>query len=548
MKNNSIKLVAIIGVLTWGMMSCKKDLKLTPNYELTTAQVYSNLTSYTQAYAKVLGSEALTGNQGPSGQPDLPIGDEGQNVDFFRTYWCAQELSTDEAVTNWGDAGLADFHNMNWTTSNAFLEGLYYRSAYVITVANDFIRQSSDANLSTRGISGTDATTIRQYRAEARFVRAYQYWVMMDLFGNPPFATDADAVGSIVPPQTTSKALFSYIESELMAIAPLLSPGKSNTGANYGRPDQATAWALLARMYLNAQTYTGAARYADAMTYSKKVIDLGYSLIPNYGNLMLADNNNNTDEFIWTINYDGKRTQSYGGTTFMTHCQIGGSMGPTLSLYGCQGGWGGMRVTSALSSLFPANKNTTFPNNGNPDTRAEFWTDGQTPEITSISSFTGGGYGVNKYRNVTSTGAQGSDPNYSDVDFPVFRLSEMYLIYAEAQVRANGTVDATGLGYINNIRHRAYANASAGTVIASDVTLDFILDERGRELYWECLRRTDLIRYGIFTAVTSDPRSVWPYKAGAPGGTNSQSYRNLYPLPLDDVNANHNLKQNPGYN
>ena len=208
-----------------------------------------------------------------------------------------------------------------------------------------------------------------------------------------------------------------------------------------------------------------------------------------------------------------------------------------------------MRTTSAISSLFPANKDQSFPENGNADTRAEFWTDGQPEQITSITSFTGGGYAVNKYRNVTSTGAQGSNTSYSDVDFPVFRLSEMYLIYAEAAIRSqNTTAEATALGYVNLIRKRAYGNTGAGVIAGTDLTLDFILDERARELYWECLRRTDLIRYGIFTAVTSDPRSSWPFKGGVAGGTNAPAWRNLYPLPLDDINANPNLKQNPGYN
>jgi len=539
MKRNSIKILLLTGLLTGSLVSCNKKLDLVPNDQVTSEQVYSTAAGYKQALAKVYGSMALTGNSGPAGSPDLPIGDEGQNVDFFRTYWCAQELSTDEAVTNWGDAGLADFHNLNWTSSNNFLTGLYYRCIYQITLCNDFIRQSTDANLSKRGISGADATEIHYYVAEARYLRAFQYWVLMDLFGNPPFVTDADAVGSVVPPQTNRKALFTYVEGELKAIEGLLKAPKTN---EYGRVDQAADWALQARLYLNAQVYTGTARYADAITYSQKVIGAGYTLIGNYDNLMLADNNLNTSEFIWTINYDGQRTQSYGGTTFMSHCQVGGTM--VVSNYGMNGGWGGMRATRALTDLFPANTSTTFPTNGNPDTRAEFWTDGQTPDITDITVFNGGGYGVNKYRNVTVSKAQGSNGDYSDIDFPVFRLSEMYLIYAEAVLRGGTGGDAvTALSYINKIRTRAYAGSTTGNIASTALTTDFILAERARELYWEGFRRTDLIRYGKFT----DGSYLWPYKGGVKAGTGVSANFNLFPIPSADINANPNLRQNTGY-
>jgi hypothetical protein len=214
--------------------------------------------------------------------------------------------------------------------------------------------------------------------------------------------------------------------------------------------------------------------------------------------------------------------------------------------FGISGGWAGVRTTSSLVNLFPANANTTFPNNGNPDTRAEFWTQGQNLAINDVTSFTDG-YAVNKWRNVTSTGAQGSSSSFSDVDEPLFRLSEVYLNYAEAVLRGGTTgTAALALTYVNNIRARAYGNTS-GNITAGQLTLDFILDERGRELYWEGFRRTDLIRYGIFTAVTSDSRSVWPFKGGVKTGAGVADFRNLYPIPDQDRAANPNLKQNPGY-
>jgi len=315
----------------------------------------------------------------------------------------------------------------------------------------------------------------------------------------------------------------------------------------YGRADEGAVWALLARIYLNAEVYTGTARYTDAITYSSKVIGAGYSLINKYDNLFLADNNLNTTENIFSIEFDGGTIQGYGGTTFMTHAPVGGTM--PSSLYGVSGGWDGLRVTSNLVNLFPADTVTSlqgnlnhFPNLGNPDTRAEFWTNGQSLAITDVTNFAQG-YAVNKWRNVTSGGVSGSNINYSDVDEPLFRLPEQYLIYAEAVLRGGTGGDAgIALGYVNAIRERAYGGIS-GDISAGQLTLPFILDERARELYWEGFRRTDLVRYNEFTTGTY----LWPLKGGVAGGTSVSDNRNIYPIPDADRAVNPNLKQNPGY-
>jgi hypothetical protein len=419
---------------------------------------------------------------------------------------------------------------MNWGSSNILLTGLYYRSLFQITLANDFIRQSTDAKLAERGISGTHADNIRKYASEARFLRAYQYWVLMDLFGNPPFTTDADIVGASLPKQIGKTALFNYIESELKTIEPLVSAARTN---EYGRVDRAAVQALLARLYLNAITYTGTARNAEAVTYSKKVIDAGYSLINDYSHLMLADNHNNTSENIFTINYDGKNTQTYGGTTFMTHASVGGSM--SASDYGINGGWFGIRTTSSIINLYV---DLTF----NSDKRAMFYRNGQNLEINNLSTFTDG-YAVTKYKNVSKTGIAGSDPTFCDIDMPIFRLAEMYLIYGEATARGGGGDAALALSYVNKLRERAYGNTSGNITSTEANNKDFYLEERARELFWEAFRRTDLIRYGKFT--TSD--YLWPWKGGAKTGAAVANFRNIYPIPDKDLAANPFLKQNTGY-
>jgi len=534
-------------LITLSLPACKKNLILTPNDAVTNAQVFSSFTGYSQAMAKVYASFALTGNSGPYGSGDIAGIDEGTS-EFVRLFWNCQELTTDEAVITYGDPGVQDLHSMVWGANNAISQGLFYRCLYQITLVNNFLQNSSPAQVAKAGISGANAATIAQYAAEARFIRAFQYWVLMDLYGNPPFVTETTPIGSVIPKQTDRATLYAYIVSELKAIDPLMAAPNKN---QYGRADQAAVWALLARVYLNAGIYTGTPDYTNAITYASKVINAGYSLIPDFTQLMLADNNlnslsggGNIGEFIFTIPYDGVKTQGYGGTQYLTHAPVGGSMVP--SLYGISSGYQGSRTTSNIIALFPTpptTDNTNFPNNNNPDKRAQFWYPGQSLQINSVTKFTDG-IGVNKFRNVTRAGGPGSDPNFSDVDFPLFRLPEMYLIYAEAVLRGGSGGDpATALTYINTIRTRAYGGSTAGNINASQLTLQFILDERARELFWEGFRRTDLIRYGQFTSASY----VWPFKGGISSGTGVASFRNLFPIPSSDLAANPNLKQNPGY-
>lgn len=529
---------------------CHKDLdKLPPNTE-TAAGLYTSESGYLSVLAKVYGSMALTGNVGPAGSGDVAGIDEGTS-DFLRLFWKAQELSTDEAVVAWNDPGIQDFHNMNWSSANPMLKGLYYRSIYVITLCNEFIRESADDRLSSRGISGKAADNIRAMRAEARFVRAFQYWGMMDLYANPTFITENDKIGSFQPSQISRVDLFKYINNELTALEGQLSePGT----VGYGRVDKAAAWALKARLWLNAETYvpssafasfpapegplTTAKIYDNAVTYADKVIKLNRYAVKNtnYTWLFLADNNSNGSqrEFIWTLNYDGVRTKNFGGTTFLVNASVGGDMNTSVSGLG---GWGGLRTTKNLPLLFP-----DFT--GAIDKRAQFVEGSQKLDIDNISEFKDG-LAVIKYRNRKSTGAFGSDPEktFSDIDFPVFRLAEMYLVYAEGVARGSskGTV-AQAVIFINELRERAYGN-NLGNINAVDINLDFILDERARELYWEGHRRTDLIRYNRFWQSTY----LWPWKGGVKNGTGVSEFRKIYPIPDSEIASNPKIKQNSGY-
>ncbi|BAV10059.1 Starch-binding associating with outer membrane [Filimonas lacunae] len=521
MKKNLLNILGVLGLLTGCMTSCTKDLNRNPTNGIDADSAYGSVTAYKGSLAKAYAAFALTSSEG-SDKSDLGGIDAGTS-DFIRLYWNAQELSTDEAMCVWTDPGVPDFHNLSWTSANTILRGLYTRSIYQITVCNDFIKQSTDDKLASRNITGNDAATVKYFRAEARFLRAYQYWVLMDMFANPPYVTEASQIGTSMPPQIQRADLFKYVESELLAVDSLLMAPRTN---EYGRADQAAAWALQARLYLNAGVYTGTTHYPEAMTYANKVINAGYSLMGTYGQLFMADNNVGNNEIILSINYDGNYSQNYGGTTFLVNSAINADMNPT-SFGVPNGGWGGNRTTSSLPDLFAA-----------ADKRAMFY--GTSSTITDVSKFEQGKK-VIKYRNLNKDSTTPASTNgvYTNVDFPLFRLGEMYLTYAEAALRA-GTNTSDAINYINVLRQRAFGNTSGNV---TSFTVDNVLDERARELFWECTRRTDLIRYGKFTTSTY----LWPWKGGVSGGKSVDAHFNIYPIPSSDIIANTNLKQNTGY-
>ncbi|WP_046368487.1 RagB/SusD family nutrient uptake outer membrane protein [Flavihumibacter petaseus] len=532
----SYKIGLVLLLLTAGFVACTKKLDLVPTNDVTADAVYSTAQGYKQALAKAYGAFALTGNTGGTGSPDIStqiINDEG-NSDFLRLYFNLQELTTDEAAWSWqNDAGIRGLKEMSWSANNPIVNGVYYRAFFQITVCNDFIRQSTDDKIASRGFTGTDAEEIKKYRAEARFLRAYQYWVLMDLFANPPFVDENSPIATGLPKQISRADLYAWIEAELTAIDGELAEPRTN---EYGRADKAAAWALLARLYLNAKVYTGTDKNTEAITWCKRIIDAGYTLHPDYRELTLADNNLNADENIFMIAYDAQYTQNWGGTTYLAH----GPAAVPGDISGTSGTWGGLRHPEQFTDLFE-------DPSGNTDKRAQFYTSGQNKQMTELYVSTDG-YSSNKYRNKTRSGdpAPHADPNgnWADIDFPLFRLGEIYLIFAEAVLRGgSGGSQDEALDYINELRTRAYDGETDGNITAGELNLDFILDERGRELYYEAHRRTDLIRYNRFTTEAY----LWAWKGGVQAGRGADAKYNIFPLPATDLSSNPNLHQNSGY-
>ena len=516
MLRRSLTVLSLVGAL--GLSSCVKDLDRFPTNGDTSQTVYSSADKTAQAFAKVYGAFGLTGN-GDGG--DIAGIDEGAS-DFVRGLFNLQELPTEMAACAWGDNGVQDLHKHSWSASNEVIGGVYYRSLYQIKLASDFLKQTAD--------KANDAT-IRTYRAEARFLRAYQYWVLMDLFGNPPFVDESTPTGKVYPRQISRAELFTHIEKELKAIEGDLSTPQA---AVYGRANQATAWALLSRLYLNSEVYTGKPRYAEAATYAEKVIASGkYSLKSDYAQLFMADNDQNNPEVLLSVNYDGQRSQNWGGMTFLINSSTSANAKAATKVnMGVNGGWGGNRGTKGLSDLFTGVETK--------DKRALI-TPGASLEISDLTKFDEGVY-VYKFRNVTSTGANGKHGDHADTDFPLFRLAELYLNYAEAAIRDASVDQAKALVYLNKVRERAYGSNEGNYTTLPD--LNEMLRERGRELYWEGQRRTDLIRFGKFTSGDY----LWPWKGGVKDGAAVKEIYKLYPIPEADRQANPaNLKQNTGY-
>jgi len=500
------------------------DLTLAPKSDPTDANVFNDPSSYKAFIARVYSGLAVSGQQGAAGNADIQGIDEGFSQ-YLRLYWEHEELPTDEAVIGWGDVGLPELNTQLWAVSNNFVSAMYYRIFFQVIMANEFLRQTTDAKLDARGNVGTALRAdIRQYRAEARFLRALSYWHGIDMFGDIPLLTEDNLIGTL-PTQSTRSQIYDFLVTELNAIKADLPPAGA---ANYGRASAPAADMLLAKLYLNAEVYTGTPHYAEALTAAQAVISSGvYSLDPNFRRMFLADNNT-SPEIIFPVIQDGVHTQTWGGMTFIIHASCGGSMVADTS--GIDGCWWGLRIRPETYNRFAAG-----------DKRNIVYTVGQSVPINSIGNFNDG-IASTKFVNRTTTGARGSNPTHVDTDFPMFRLADAYLMYAEAQLRGGGGSATTALNYVNALRVRAYGD-STGVITAPELTLDFVLDERNRELMWEGHRRTDLVRYGRFTGNSY----VWSWKGGAQAGTSTPAHLNLYPIPANELIANPNLHQTTGY-
>lgn len=525
-------LLFILG-LNLTLVSCTSDLDVTPkdDDEFLSEAFFQDPASYKQVLAKLYAGLYVGGNDGDGAADIAGIG--GDFSSYLRLLFVTQELGTDEAIIAWGDGALPSMNAQTWSPANEFLAGTFSRAFYEISVANEFLRQTTDEKLSARGVDANLKTEIATFRAEARFLRAFSYYNLMDLFGNVPITTENDPVGFFYPVQKSRAEVFAFVESELKDLDNSLADSKTN---EYGRIDKTAAKFLLAQIYLNAKVYIGTDKFKEAATLCNEIITTSAYTFANvpYGHLFSADNNRNgaQNEVIFPVVGDGNAIRATGGgMSFIMHASIGGSM--DAATRGMDGGWQGIRTRREFVALFPDETATA-------DKRGTFYVDGQSLDIANVGAFTDG-YAVTKYININSDGTAAQRNDIPDIDFPMFRLSDVYLMYAECAVRGVADADmAKAVGYINKLRTRA----NAATITAANMNLNFILEERGRELFWECHRRTDLIRFGKFTGGDK----IWQWKGGVQNGTATASFRDLMPIPARIIQANPTLKQNPGYN
>ncbi len=536
---NKLKSIFIIFLSTLVLTACVDDLDVTPkDPDVIMAGNLGDDPEYMkQVLGKIYASFIISG-QGANGGSDISASDDN----FFttmRALWNLQEITTDEAICGWGDVGIADLNTQTWSPSNQFLTALYQRLGLSITYANDFISLTA----------GDDDPQVVQYNAEARFLRALAYYWFMDLFGNPPFTTEEDGVGKFYPEQIQRAQLFDYIVAELKELENILpEPGNS-----YPQADKGAAWMLLARVYLNAEVYTGTAHWDDCKTYCNKVITSGaYALNTDYRHNFTADNHYAANsEMIFAWEQDGINTQGAVGTTFIIESSSDATYIRAEDYHGLTSNtnWNGNRARKDFMNILV----DTLATYGGPidmtdvefsqakDKRV-FMKMKRSIDIPSASSSGDYGIGVYKFTAKNADGSQANNYNaeFASTDFPVFRLADAYLMRAESEFNLGNSGPA--VADINIIRERAYGNTD-GNITADELTAQFILDERAREFYYEAQRRTDLIRFGQYTSGSYN----WQWKGGVFEGVATSSHLNLFPIPGDEVAANSNIQQNTGY-
>ena len=539
---NILGLVAAAAVMT----SCVWDLNVTPidPNANTVDKVLTSRKALDSYISGVYLGFATSGYYGPNGDASIS-GLDGGASQYIRGLYHLSELTTDESVCGWNDQTIKNFHYMNWTTDDTFIYAFYSRILMQISAANEFIREVSGRDF--------DANVKGQYLDEARTLRAIAYYHAIDCFGNVPFSTEEDVVG-VNPKQIKRADLFNWLEEELKGIiSDGKLPGRANVTA--GHVSMGVPKFLLAKLYLNSQVYTGTPRWNECAEVLKSLMADGYSLHTTsagkysaYQELFLADNDRCTDEIIFSVQQDGRFTQSYGVTNYLIFASTGGTM--NVAQIGISSGWGGLRTTPQFVDKFDVAKDkryllydtekSTADVNAMPegtdkekDAKEAAFKNIQKKEIDDIGNFPDG-YGFQKFLNMRSDGTPGQEAGFVDTDFPMMRYADVLLMAAECQARGASGID--GLSAFNQVRSRA------GLATVSSLDLDEILDERARELYQECWRRNDLIRFGKFTSGYN-----WQWKGATKDGTDVESYRTLFPIPDSDRLANSNLEQNPGY-
>ena len=476
---------------------------------------------------------------------------DGGASELVRAFWSVQEATADAAKCSWeNDAWVRALNTNTWTSEqNDAVYAVYVRTLQGIAYVNEYLRQTTDDKLDGRGVPDDVKTQVYGFRDEARFLRAYFYWMALDCFGSVPFSTENSPFGgTYTPPQASRTDIFNFCVSELKSI--LGDSGHLPAArSSYPRADRGSAAGLLARLYLNAEVYTGTPMWAEAKAVCEDIFRMGYALSPDYEALFRGDNGENAaarGEMLWAVPYDAEKTQSYGGTSYLLAASLAATdITDRSKPNGQRNGWAGLRVPYEYVSRFfdvsGQDYSTGFYETADARGRM-FYIKGRQESMDNALYVFMNGWSCLKFNNIPSGVTESAylptadTKAFSDVDFPMIRLAEIYLIYAEACMNTGDEI--LGLSRL------AELSARAGVSPPEEITEEFLMEERARELMWEAHRRTDLIRFGLFTS--SD--YLWPYKGGDSfAGQAFPSYKTLFPLPPTELAVNEVLNQNPGY-
>ena len=510
------------------LTACNDDFfDQVPDDRITIEQVFQR-TSYSEKYLATVYSYIRDESHRTNGVPWDPCSDD-LDVTYDREDYNSFKM-------NLG----------NWSASSNYYEywSHYYRG---IRSATYFIQHIGDnqemLNDPTRG-----PLVVEQYKNEARFLRAYFYWIALDVFGDVSFTTETSPFGGGVnPKQASRKDVFDYCISELTDLASDESAMPA-ARSNYPRADKGAVNGLLARMYLNAEVYAGTPMWTEAKSACEAIFGMGYSLCPEYSDLFRGDNGENADalkEIIFGVAYDAEQTQSYGGTSYLTLAAIAATdVTAEQKINGVNNGWAGIRVPYEYVQKYFNARNadyTTGEYTVNDKRGGMFYIKGRQESMNDALYVFLNGWTCLKFNNIPHNMtndeflATAASKAYSDIDFPMIRLGEIYLIYAEACMNLGQA--NTALPKLKELTDRA------GVSAPSSVTADYLLEERARELMWEGHRRTDLIRYGKFTT----PSFLWTYKGGTFTGQGFDDYMKIFAIPSSELASNPELHQNPGY-
>lgn len=534
--------------------------------------------NYDGLFRRCYATMATEGSNGANGSMDLQSIDGGYQS-FYKQLWNSNELTTDEAINGWGDDGIRPLDLNYYTEKNPMLYGYFLRLYYSIFLCNTYLDKYKDYNILKT--------------AEVRFLRALYYYFAMDAFGNIPYYTESAnennshyvtaGDGSYSYPvwtwypsgpqfgnQKSRSEMFAFIENELIeAEKNMAAPTPKNSSHEmYWRADKAAAWLLLSRLYLNAEVYTGTAKWAKAREYAKKVIDSDYQLFIDgyegtgidgvhrqfsaYQMLFMGDNGETdaSKEAILIIPHNGNDAyySSWNTSTYLIASTYDGNMRPNPydpnSSNGIIQHWAGNRMRPNLVNKFFVNDAPAWSHaydvvTAAGDDRAIFETYYHNLNVDDVSIFWSG-HATAKFNNFKCNGSNGSDMTFPDMDIFLFRKAEAYLTYAEALTRlAGGVAPAEAVHAINAIRGRA--NATQKT----SYSLNDILDEWSREFYFEGRRRVDLIRFGKYGGTTD---YQWQWKGNTYEGRDFSSFRNVFAIPRSVLAESPELTQNEGYN